>query len=87
MIDCGYDYVTIMGENLAAGQETAAAAMEALKASATHNANLLAADFKVIGISLVYNSGSDFGYYWTTDFGGYVDTTAHAAATVVANVY
>ncbi len=86
MIACGYDYRTIMGENLAAGQPTAAQALEALKASPTHDANLLCEDFKVIGIALVHDSDSDWGHYWTTDFGGHVDPTAHALATVVANV-
>ena len=83
---CGYDYDTIMGENLAAGQATAAKALAALKASPTHDANLLSDRFKVIGIALVHDDGSDWGYYWTTDFGGYVDDTAHAAATAVASL-
>ena len=83
---CGYDYNTNMGENLAAGQATAAKALAALKASPTHDANLLAKDFKVIGITMVYDEGSDWGYYWTTDFGGHVDATAHAVTTVVAVV-
>ena len=74
-----------MGENLAAGQETAAKALKALKASATHNANLLSDDYAVIGIALVYVGGTDYGYYWTTDFGGYTDATAHAATTVIAS--
>jgi len=83
---CGYDYNTYMGENIAAGQSTAALALEALQASPTHNANLLSKEFKVIGITLAYDDGSDWGYYWTTDFGGYVDSTAHAVTTVVANL-
>jgi uncharacterized protein YkwD len=85
MIQCGYDYKTAMGENLAAGQDTAAKALKALKASPTHNANLLSADYKVIGIALVYASGTEYGYYWTADFGGYADASAHAATTVVAS--
>jgi uncharacterized protein YkwD len=87
MIACGYDYKTAMGENLAAGQDTAAKALKALKASATHNANLLSDDYTVIGIALVYAGGTDYGYYWTTDFGGYADATAHAAMTVIASAH
>jgi hypothetical protein len=29
----------------------------------------------VISIGRVYNSGSTYRWYWTTDFGGYVDQT------------
>jgi hypothetical protein len=85
MTACGYDYETAMGENLAAGYKTAAEALKALKASPTHNANLLGAGYKVIGIALVYDSDSKYGYYLTTDFGGYVDDTAHGLASVVAS--
>jgi uncharacterized protein YkwD len=85
MTACGYDYSTAMGENLAAGYKTAAEALKGFKASATHNANLLSADYKVIGVALVYDGDSEFGFYLTTDFGGYVDSTAHAVATVVAS--
>jgi len=83
---CGYDYNTCLGENIAAGQATAEQALEALKSSPTHDANLLCEDYKVIGIALLYDDSSDWGYYWTTDFGGYVDTTAHAVATAVASL-
>ena len=42
-----------------------------------HNANMLSSNFKVLGVSLVVVVGSPYGSYWTTDFGGYVDSTAH----------
>jgi uncharacterized protein YkwD len=86
MIACGYDFDTAMGENLAGGYETAEQALKGFKASKTHNANLLNADFKVIGIALVYDSDSEYGYYLTTDFGGYTDPTAHTLASVVASL-
>jgi hypothetical protein len=35
---------------------------------------------------LVYDSDSDYGYYLTTDFGGYVDDTAHAVASQIASL-
>jgi len=73
----GYNYNTCMGENIAAGYSTAAAVFEAWKKSSGHNANMLKAEFKVIGISLKVVPGTTYTYYWTTDFGGYVDPSAH----------
>ncbi len=78
MAKSGYDFYTNKGENIAAGQSTAKDAFSAWKASPGHNANMLNASFKVIGIGLVVVPGSPYTYYWTTDFGGYVDSTAHS---------
>jgi uncharacterized protein YkwD len=78
MADCGYDYYTSEAENIAAGQQTAAQVFSAWKASSGHNANMLSSSYKVIGVSEYVLSGSPYTYYWTTDFGGYVDPTAHA---------
>lgn len=86
MVACGYDFRTTMGENLAAGQPTPAEALEGLKSSPTHNANLLHPDFKVLGIAVAHDADTEWGHYWTMDFGGYVDTTAHAVATMVASL-
>jgi len=74
----GYSYNTSKGENIAAGYATAAAVFTGWKNSAGHNANMLSANFKVLGISLVTVSGSLYATYWTTDFGGYVDPGAHS---------
>jgi len=81
MAACGYNYSTNKAENIAAGQTTAAAVFEGWKNSSGHNTNMLSPNYKVIGISLVKVSGSPYGYYWTTDFGGYVDSTAHQIGT------
>jgi len=81
MILCGYDYKTVMGENLAGGCSTAGQALEGWQNSPTHRAIMLRDDLKVIGVSLVYVSGSEWGYYWTTEFGGYVDSTADITTT------
>jgi uncharacterized protein YkwD len=78
MAASGYDYVTTKGENIAAGYSTASAVFAGWKASSGHNANMLSAKFKVVGVSLVNVSGSPYGYYWTTDFGGYIDSSAHS---------
>jgi uncharacterized protein YkwD len=78
MAASGYDYSTSKAENIAAGQGTAALVMSAWKASSGHNTNMLSSKYKVIGVSFYTLAGSPYTYYWTTDFGGYVDPTAHA---------
>jgi uncharacterized protein YkwD len=77
MTYCGYGYNTSEAENIAAGQSTAQAVFDAWKASSGHNTNMLGSAYKVIGVSLHTLVGSPYTYYWTTDFGGYVDPTAH----------
>ena len=73
----GYTYNTSKAENIAAGQATAAEVFNAWKNSAGHNINMLNATYKVIGVSQYQLAGSPYTYYWTTDFGAYVDPTAH----------
>jgi hypothetical protein len=80
MAESGYTYYTNKGENIAAGQTTAAQVFEAWKNSPGHNANMLNSSFKVIGVSLVEVPGAPYTFYWTTDFGGYVDRTAHTVS-------
>jgi uncharacterized protein YkwD len=76
MKSCGYNYNTYMGENIAAGQPTAQEAFTSFVTSTAHNDAMLDYNYKVVGISLVYVTGSEYGYYWTLDFGGYVDPSA-----------
>lgn len=66
----GYTYNTYLGENIAAGYADAGSVFTAWRNSPGHNANMLGANFRAIGISRVYASGSPYGWYWTTDFGG-----------------
>jgi uncharacterized protein YkwD len=73
----GYDFYTSKGENIAAGQKTGVEVFEAWKASAGHNANMLSSAYTVIGVSHYQLVGSPYTSYWTTDFGGYADSTAH----------
>jgi len=73
MTSWGYDYNTYRGENIAAGYADAQSVFAAWKASPGHDANMRGADFKVIGIARAYADTSAYDYYWTTDFGGYVD--------------
>jgi len=64
---------TDKGENIAAGNATAAATFSQWKASAGHNQNMLSSAYKVIGISRSYSATSTYKWYWNTDFGGYAD--------------
>lgn len=75
----GYDYNTYRGENLAVGYETAEEAFEAWRNSPSHNAAMLDGNYKVVGISRLIIPGSEWGSYWTTDFGGVVDPSARRA--------
>jgi hypothetical protein len=72
MCDFGYCYATSKGENIAGGTGSAQIAFNLWKDSPGHNANMLNSTFRVIGIGRVYTPGSPFGWYWTTDFGGYI---------------
>jgi len=78
MAASGYGYNAWKGENIAAGVATGSSVFDAWRNSPAHNENMTNSNFKVVGVSLVYVPGSEYGYYWTTDFGGYVDSTAHA---------
>ncbi len=82
MAASGYNYNTYKGENIAAGYSTAEAVFQGWKNSPGHNANMLGANFKVLGVSLVVVVGSPYSSYWTTDFGGYVDPTAHEVGSI-----
>lgn len=73
----GYDYNTAKGENLAVGYETAEEAMQAWKNSPDHNAAMLDGNYRVMGVARINAPGSVHGWYWTTDFGGYVDPSSH----------
>jgi uncharacterized protein YkwD len=72
----GYAYNTSEGENIAAGQSTAKEVFDDFVASSGHKEVMLYPSFKVVGIAHVYVSGSPYGWYWTVDFGGYVDPSA-----------
>ena len=82
MAASGYTYNTYKGENIAAGYSTAEAVFQGWKNSSGHNANMLNGNFKVLGVSLVVVVGSPYLSYWTTDFGGYVDSTAHSVGSI-----
>jgi uncharacterized protein YkwD len=71
----GYTYTTYRGENIAAGSSTASGTISQWKASSTHKATMLSSRYKAIGIGRAYDANSQYGWYWTTDFGGKADLT------------
>jgi uncharacterized protein YkwD len=73
----GYDFYTSMGENIAAGYLTAQSVFNGFKASPGHNQLMLSSSYRAVGVSLVKLEGSQYYTYWTVDFGGYVDPSAH----------
>jgi hypothetical protein len=73
IVDCGYGFNTWLGENIAAGYTTAQQVFDGWKSSPGHNANMLGANYTAIGIGRYYVQGSTYGWYWTTDFGGFSD--------------
>jgi uncharacterized protein YkwD len=82
MAMCGYSYPIAWGENIAAGFSSPSAVIQAWKGSSSHNQLMTAPYYRVVGVGFVYVQGSPYGYYWTLDFGGYVDSTAHWPGTV-----
>lgn len=62
------DYQAI-GENVAAGQATAAEVMVGWMQSPGHRSNILSPDFCEIGIGHLVNANSKFRHYWSQDFG------------------
>ena len=70
--DSGYQYSTV-GENIAAGQTTAAEVVEGWMNSPGHRANILNANYTEIGIGYEYlenDTGSvNYNHYWTQVFG------------------
>ena len=84
--DCNYGFNTYIGENIAAGVTTAQQAFDIWKNSPGHNANMLGSNYNSIGIGRYFVQGSPYGWYWTTDFGGFDDgwSTIAQTATVPA---
>lgn len=78
----GYNYNTYRGENLAAGYDDAVRTIAQWKNSQTHNAVMLNPNFNVIGISRQFGAASRYRWYWTTDYGGFIDQTFDGMKTV-----
>ncbi|MCC6312721.1 MAG: CAP domain-containing protein [Thermomicrobiales bacterium] len=58
------------GENIAAGMASADEAMVNWQNSPGHNAAMLDPAYSEIGIGRYYEANSEYGWYWTTTFGG-----------------
>jgi uncharacterized protein YkwD len=67
-----------MGENIAAGHAGGAATFEQWRISPSHYANMVETHYRAIGIGRAYVAGSPYRWYWTTDFGDYVDESVNA---------
>jgi uncharacterized protein YkwD len=65
----GYASYVAVGENIAAGYETANDVMKAWKSSPGHDRNMRSGLFTEIGIGRAHSKGSKYGWYWTTTFG------------------
>ena len=65
----GYSNWSFVGENIAAGHETAKAVMDAWKSSPDHDQGMRNKNFTEIGIGRAYDNSSKYGWYWTTTFG------------------
>jgi uncharacterized protein (TIGR03437 family) len=77
----GYAYNAWKGENIAAGYADAANTFNQWKNSPGHNQNMLSPNYTVIGIARAYNGSSTYRWYWTNNFGGYVDATLSTGGT------
>lgn len=87
MDQMGYNYNTWRGENLVAGTETSAYAFQMWRDSPGHSANMLGANYTVIGIARVYTATSNYGWYWATEFGGEGGSPPPPPAPTQAPVY
>lgn len=67
--ESGYGTYMAAGENIAAGQQTPEAVVEAWMSSEGHRANILSADFDKLGVG--YCTAEDsYGHYWVQLFVG-----------------
>lgn len=76
MCDAGYNPAcgpsTAVGENIAAGNGSAAATFEQWRTSPGHNRNMLDSRYRVVGIGRAEVPGSRYRFYWTNVFGGQI---------------
>ncbi|MFK7987232.1 MAG: CAP domain-containing protein [Sandaracinaceae bacterium] len=68
MSTAGFTGPSPWGENIAAGQRTAASVVDGWMESDGHCANIMNPAYNVIGIGYAEDSSSSFGTYWTQNF-------------------
>jgi uncharacterized protein YkwD len=66
----GYGGASPWGENIAGGQSSPAAVVNGWMNSTGHCANIMNPRFRAIGVGYAHNAASNFGHYWTQNFGG-----------------
>ena len=66
----GYDQWHAIGENISGGDEEAQTAVDTWLKSPVHCANLMSPDFTEVGMMVTQKNGTQYGRYWTVDFGG-----------------
>ena len=73
--DAGYDNWSKLRENIGAGEglEEAQDIVRGWRNSEPHNRAMLSCHMVSIGIARNYSSNSEYGWYWTTDFGDVLD--------------
>ncbi len=64
----GYNF-SYAGENIAAGQPTLEAVVDGWVKSPGHCQNLMSPNFTEVGMGRFDKSGTQYGVYWTQDFG------------------
>ena len=67
--DFGYTSYETIGENIAGGQTTPEAVVEAWLHSEHHRQNLLNPNYSEMGVGFVFAGGSELKSYWVQDFG------------------
>jgi len=90
MANFGYTYFP-NGENIAGGLDDAQGTFDQWKNNCAadvngrctypHRANMLNPSFVVLGIGRAYGPGTVFGWFWTTNFGGFRDRTINQPGT------
>ncbi len=85
IVNAGYLNSRALGENIAGGQSTASAAVSAWMGSSGHRANMLSAGFWEAGGGYAYSGGTDYGRYWTMDFGSRDDDQGYPFYPVIIN--
>lgn len=76
----GYTFNTAVGENIAAGQESADATFEQWLNSPEHKEIMLGEQFTAVGIARAYNADAEYDWYWAAEFGGEVGEAAEPCA-------
>ncbi len=66
----GYTSYRTVGENIAAGYDSAQEVVDAWLESDHHCANLMNPKFTEVGMALVEDIGTEYGTYWSQEFGG-----------------